>query len=101
MLQCNPARTPAETTHNLDATSPAVPGTSSYHSLVRALQYLTFTHPDIAFAIKQLCLFMHDPREPHLDALKGISRYIRVTLDHNLQIYISPVSDLCVYFDAD
>ncbi|GKE99142.1 ribonuclease H-like domain-containing protein, partial [Tanacetum coccineum] len=35
-----------------------------------ALQYLLFTRHDLSYAIQQLCLYMHDPREPHLAALK-------------------------------
>ncbi|GJT88105.1 ribonuclease H-like domain-containing protein [Tanacetum coccineum] len=37
-----------------------------YRSLAGALQYLTFTRPDISYAVQQVCLFMHDPIEPHL-----------------------------------
>lgn len=74
---------------------------SSSRSLAGALQYLTFTRPDIAFAVQQICLYMHDPREPHLHALKRILRYIRGTLDHGLQIHVSPTSDLRAYSDAD
>ncbi|GKC72662.1 ribonuclease H-like domain-containing protein, partial [Tanacetum coccineum] len=36
------------------------------------LQYLTFTRPDISYAVQQVCLHMHDPREPHLAALKRV-----------------------------
>jgi hypothetical protein len=50
---------------------------SDFYSLAGALQYLTFTRPGIAYAIQQVCLHMHDPREPHLAALKCILRYIR------------------------
>ncbi|GJS45210.1 ribonuclease H-like domain-containing protein [Tanacetum coccineum] len=39
------------------------------------LQYLTFTRPDISYAVQQVCLHMHDPREPHLAALKRVLRY--------------------------
>jgi hypothetical protein len=50
---------------------------SDFRSLARALKYLTFIRPDIAYAVQQVCLHMHDPREPHLTALKRILRYIR------------------------
>lgn len=33
---------------------------------------------------------MHDPQEPHFSALKRILRYIRGTLHHGLQMYVSP-----------
>ncbi|GJZ77105.1 ribonuclease H-like domain-containing protein [Tanacetum coccineum] len=38
-------------------------------------QYLTFTRPDISYAVQQVCLYMHDPREPYLSALKRILHY--------------------------
>ncbi|GJW90010.1 ribonuclease H-like domain-containing protein [Tanacetum coccineum] len=43
-----------------------------YRSLAGSLQYLTFTRLDISYAVQQVCLHMHDPREPHLSALKRI-----------------------------
>ncbi|KAI3746178.1 hypothetical protein L6452_08601 [Arctium lappa] len=80
MLQCNPARTPAEPILKLNATGPPVADPSMYRSLAGALQYLTFTRPDISFAVQQICLG---------------------TLDHGLQLHVSPGSDLIAYFDAD
>ncbi|GKB42637.1 ribonuclease H-like domain-containing protein [Tanacetum coccineum] len=32
---------------------------------------------DISYAVQQVCLYMHDPREPHFSALKRILRYVR------------------------
>ncbi|KAJ9548922.1 hypothetical protein OSB04_021465 [Centaurea solstitialis] len=80
---------------------PPVTDPTLYRSLAGALQYLTFTRPEIAFAVQQSCLYMHDPREPHFHALKRILRYIRGTLTHGLQIHVSPSSDLIAYTDAD
>ncbi|GKE63202.1 ribonuclease H-like domain-containing protein, partial [Tanacetum coccineum] len=48
-----------------------------------------------------VCLFMHDPREPHLSALKRILRYVRGTLSYGLQLYSSTTSSLVAYSDAD
>lgn len=45
-----------------------------YRSLASALHYLTFTRPDISYAVQQVCLYMYNPREPHLAALKCILR---------------------------
>ncbi|XP_021751857.1 uncharacterized protein LOC110717459 [Chenopodium quinoa] len=56
-------------------------------SLASALQYLTFTRPDIAYAVQQVCLFMHDPRELHYEALKRILRYVQGIIDHGLHLY--------------
>ena len=44
---------------------------------------------------------MHDPREPHLAALKRILRYIRGTLHLGLLLRPSTQSDLLVYSDDD
>ncbi|GJZ92722.1 ribonuclease H-like domain-containing protein [Tanacetum coccineum] len=65
------------------------------------LQYLTFTHPDLSYDVQQICLYMHDPREPHLAALKRILRYVRGTLEFGLQLYASLKSSLVAYSDAD
>ncbi|GKE51699.1 ribonuclease H-like domain-containing protein [Tanacetum coccineum] len=66
-----------------------------------SLQYLTFTRPDLSYAVQQVCLFMHDPREQHLASLKRILRYVRGTLEYGLRLFsASPLSSVG-YFDAD
>ncbi|XP_026429121.1 uncharacterized protein LOC113325107 [Papaver somniferum] len=74
---------------------------SSSGSLDGALQYLTFTRPDISYAVQQVCLFMHDPREPHMQALKRIIRYLQGTIHHGLFISVSTTSGLTTYSDDD
>jgi hypothetical protein len=44
---------------------------------------------------------MHDPREPHLSALKRILRYPEGTLDLGLHLHRTSPADLTVYTDAD
>ncbi|XP_023742457.1 uncharacterized mitochondrial protein AtMg00810-like [Lactuca sativa] len=101
MLNYKPARTPADTSAKFDGSGPPVTDPTLYRSLTGALQYLTFTRPDITNVVQQVCLFMHDPREPHFTALKRILRYLRGTLDHGLQLYASPSHGLVAYSDAD
>ncbi|GJX51713.1 ribonuclease H-like domain-containing protein [Tanacetum coccineum] len=36
-----------------------------YRSFARGLRYLTFAHPDLSYVVHRICLYMHDPREPH------------------------------------
>ena len=71
------------------------------HSLAGALQYLTFTRPDLTYAVQQVCLYMHDPRESHLGALKRLLRYVRGTVDLGLVLHCSSSAELVVYTDAD
>ncbi|GJU55465.1 ribonuclease H-like domain-containing protein [Tanacetum coccineum] len=101
MLTCNPCRTPVDTDSKLSADGDPVSDPTLYRSLAGALQYLTFTRPDISYAVQQVCLFMHDPREPHFLALKRILRYVRGTLSYGLQLYSSTTSTLVAYSDAD
>lgn len=102
MSNCNPCTTPADSRAKLTATdSPPVSDATQFRSLAGALQYLTFTRPDISFAVQQICLFMHDPRENHLHALKRIMRYIKGTISHGLQLYKTASTDLVAYSDAD
>ncbi|GJR48044.1 ribonuclease H-like domain-containing protein [Tanacetum coccineum] len=53
------------------------------------------------FLVQQICLYMHDPREPHFAVLKCILRYIRGTVYFGLQLYISASTSLVGYTDAD
>ncbi|GKE21081.1 ribonuclease H-like domain-containing protein, partial [Tanacetum coccineum] len=72
-----------------------------YRSLAGALQYHTFTRTDLSYVVQQLYLYMHDPREPHLNALKCVLRYVRGTMDLGLELYQSSTSQLTAYSDAD
>lgn len=44
---------------------------------------------------------MHDPRQPHFQALKRILSYLQGTLDHGLFLLASPITGLTAYSDAD
>jgi hypothetical protein len=101
MSECKPCSTPVDVHSKLSADGPPVVDSTQYRSLAGALQYLTFTRPDIAFAIQQVCLYMHDPREPNLAALKRILRYLRGTLSLGLTMRRSSPTELVVYTDVD
>jgi hypothetical protein len=101
MTNCKPCSTPVDLKAKLAADSgPPVQDPSQFRSIAGALQYLTFTRPDIAYAVQQVCLHMHDPRESHLTAMKRILRYLRGTPDYGL-LRRSRSTDLVVYTDAD
>nr|GEX76253.1 ribonuclease H-like domain-containing protein [Tanacetum cinerariifolium]GEX76257.1 ribonuclease H-like domain-containing protein [Tanacetum cinerariifolium]GEX76562.1 ribonuclease H-like domain-containing protein [Tanacetum cinerariifolium] len=92
MLKCNSCRTPVDTEKKLGPEGSSVTDPTLYRSLAGVLQYLTFTRPDLSYAVQQLCLYMHDPREPHLNALKRVLRYLRGTIDLGLQLFWSTTS---------
>ncbi|XP_048501649.1 uncharacterized mitochondrial protein AtMg00810-like [Beta vulgaris subsp. vulgaris] len=102
MSNCSPCPTPVDTKSKLSATT----GTpyddpTTYRSLAGALQYLTFTRPDISYAVQQICLHMHAPTHEHMRALKRIIRYIQGTLSFGLQMWKSTISRIISYTDAD
>jgi hypothetical protein len=102
LTDCKPCATLIDTSAKLSGTSGApVSDPTQYRSLASALQYLMFTRPDISYAVQQVCLHMHDPREPHLTALKRILLYLQGTPDFGLRFHRSATTELIVYTDAD
>uniref|UniRef100_A0A2N9HH98 Integrase catalytic domain-containing protein n=1 Tax=Fagus sylvatica TaxID=28930 RepID=A0A2N9HH98_FAGSY len=71
-----------------------------YRSLVGALQYLTFTRPDLSFAVNSLCQHMQNPTSAHMVAAKRVLRYVRGTLSHGILFQPGPMH-LTVFTDAD
>ncbi|KAI3522492.1 hypothetical protein L1887_00319 [Cichorium endivia] len=85
MLDCNATRSPME--HKLrlskDEEGELVDPTE-YRSIVGALRYLTHTRPDLSFTVGVVSRFMEKPTVKHLQAVKGILRYIKGTLSYGL-----------------
>ncbi|XP_071719245.1 uncharacterized mitochondrial protein AtMg00810-like [Rutidosis leptorrhynchoides] len=102
MGTCNTVKTLVDTNGKLSSNS-GVPYSqpSEFRSLVGALQYLTFTRPDISYTVQQIFLHMHDPKESHMHAIRRILRYIRGTISHGLQLSKTSLSSLVSYTDAD
>jgi hypothetical protein len=101
MMDCKPCTTPVDLQAKLANDSrPPVADVSQFRSITGALQYLTFTRSDIAYAMQQIYLHMHDPQEPHLTAMKRILHYLRGASDFGLLLRRSSSSDLVVYTDA-
>nr|GFA53821.1 ribonuclease H-like domain-containing protein [Tanacetum cinerariifolium] len=94
MVNCNPLRTPVDTDSKLGPEGVAVQDPTLYRCLAGGLQYLTFTRPDLSYVVQHICLYMHDPREPHFVALKRIFRYVRGTVDFGLLLYASFTTSL-------
>nr|GEX12975.1 ribonuclease H-like domain-containing protein [Tanacetum cinerariifolium] len=72
-------------------------GELNYFLGISATRYPT----DLSYVVQQICLYMHDPREPHFAALKRILRYVRGTVDFGLQLYFFATTSLVGYTDAD
>jgi hypothetical protein len=57
-----------------------------FHQIMGALQYPTFTRPDICFAINRVCQFMHAPTDSHWAVVKRILHYFQVKATYGLHI---------------
>ena len=101
MVHCSPCKTPCVPHVRLSVhCGQPIADVHAYRSLVGALHYLTFTRPDISFAVHQVCQFMNAPSDVHLTAAKRILHYLRGTLDHGLFYTPGPIS-LSAFSNAD
>ncbi|GKD82830.1 ribonuclease H-like domain-containing protein [Tanacetum coccineum] len=101
ILNWNSTRTMVGTESKLGSDGDLVSDSTLYRSLSGGFQYLTFTRPDISYVVQQICLYIHNPRESHLAALKRVLHYVRGTLDHGLKLHVSSTSQLKAYTHAD
>ncbi|GJW33859.1 ribonuclease H-like domain-containing protein [Tanacetum coccineum] len=76
MVHCNPSRTPIDIESKLGQKVFLFRIPLYIAILQGGLQYLTFTRPNLSYAVQQVCLYMQDLREPHFAALKRILRYV-------------------------
>ncbi|GKD91028.1 ribonuclease H-like domain-containing protein, partial [Tanacetum coccineum] len=72
MVNCNPSRTPVDTESKLGADGDP-----------------------------QVCLYIHDLREPYFSALKRNLWYVLGTLEYGLQLFSSSTTSLVAYSDAE
>ncbi|OIT29309.1 putative mitochondrial protein, partial [Nicotiana attenuata] len=102
MDSCSNISTPASPSTKLSSTEGSQFNNSTlYRSVVGALQYLTFTRPDIAFAVTKVSQFMHCTMDSHWTAVKHILRYIKATPSHGLFFAKGTSTLLHGYTDSD
>jgi hypothetical protein len=61
-----------------------LPNPTEYCHIVGALQYVTLTHPDIAYSVNQLCQHMHTLTSTHWTVAKRVLPYFKGTIDFGL-----------------
>ncbi|KAK0573554.1 hypothetical protein LWI29_009785 [Acer saccharum] len=102
MLDSKPVTTPLPTDRELkllDGTS--LTDVTEFRQVIGALQYLSFTRPDIAFAVNKLAQFMHHPTTGHWAIAKRLLRYLHGTISHGLVVRRDSPLLLHAFSDAD
>jgi len=72
-----------------------------YRQIVGALQYLTFTRPDICYAVNKVCQFMHSTTNDHWPLVKLILCYLKGTGSYKLHITRSSSFSLHSFTNID
>jgi hypothetical protein len=104
MMSCNPASTPIANTKKLsreEGTLLSDKDSTQYRSLLGALQYVTLTKLDIAYAVNKVCQFLNSPTDVHLMAAKHILRYLKRTKSIRLMLSKLGPQLLSAFSDAD
>jgi hypothetical protein len=102
MHEAKPISSPMSSSSSLSALSgDPMEDPTLYRSTIGSLQYLSLARPDLGFAVNRVCQFMHQPLQPHWQAVKRILQYLKHTLSHGLLISRTSSLQLQAYSDAD
>lgn len=74
---------------------------SEYQSIIRALQYVVLTRPNITYAVNRICQFIHVHTEVYCVALKQIFKYLCSTVNYEVCNKPSERLSLVGYADAN
>ena len=101
MTSYKPVDTPISTSKVTIMSDPLFSNPTQFHQIMGALQHLTFTRPDICFAVNRVCQFMHTPTDSYQGVVKRIPRYLQGTATYGLHITRISSFDLHGFTNAD
>ncbi|CAL8153025.1 unnamed protein product [Prunus armeniaca] len=101
MQSCRSCSTPCKPhTQVLKDSGEVLTDPTLFRSIVGALQYLTFTRPDLAYFVNSVCQYMNQPTDLHWHLVKRILRYVQGTLEYGLSFTAGDMH-LSAYSDVD
>ena len=101
-IGCKPVSTLMDPNHKLgEAKEEPMMDKRMYQKLVGRLIYLAHTRPDIAYSMSVINQFMHDPREPHLQAAYRVLHYLKGNLGKGILFKKNDTLALEAYTDVD
>lgn len=74
---------------------------AQYRRLVGRLIYLTITRPEISYSVNILSQFMHEPKQPHLDAALRVLRYLKSSPGQGIFFSSSCSLNISAFCDSD
>ncbi|XP_070052858.1 uncharacterized mitochondrial protein AtMg00810-like [Nicotiana tomentosiformis] len=99
---CTPTVCPLELNEKLkDSVGEPLPNPEVYRNLIRKLNFLTLTRPDLSFAVQHLSQFMQKPCVPHTKSALHLLRYLNGTSDPEIFLNNSSYFSVQVYCDSD
>uniref|UniRef100_A0A803Q706 Reverse transcriptase Ty1/copia-type domain-containing protein n=1 Tax=Cannabis sativa TaxID=3483 RepID=A0A803Q706_CANSA len=102
MLHSKPSPTPISQSDKLSLNDSKVfDHPSFFRSVMGGLQYLTLSHPDIAFTVNKLSQFMHSPTQHHWNVCKRLLRYLKGTIGQGILFKPSKEWNVECFSDAD
>lgn len=101
-IACKPASIPIDPNLILGmAEEDATVDKEMYQRLVGKLIYLSYSRPDIAYAVSVISQFMNSPKEVHLQAVPRVLQYLKGTLRKGILFKRNRGLVLEAYTDAD
>jgi hypothetical protein len=104
MKKCKSVNTPLSSSEKILAykgTPLSAKDATKYRSIVGALQYLTWTRPDLAYSVNKACQFLHAPTTNHMTLVKRILRYVQGISGLGLKIRKDNSLRINAFSDAD
>ena len=94
MTSCKPVDTPVSPSKVILLPDHSFSDPTRFRQIVGALQYLTFTRPDICFVVNIVCQFMHAPTDSHCTLSNAFYTILKV---RHLMVSISLKAPLLLY----
>ncbi|GJW64448.1 zinc finger, CCHC-type containing protein [Tanacetum coccineum] len=99
-FECTPISTPMDTSEKLMPNNGQVVSQLAYYRVTGCLMYaMTYTTPDIAFAVGKPSRYTSNPGTQHWQAIQWVLKYLKKSIDYRL-IYVGYPSVLEGYTDA-
>ncbi|XP_017972747.1 PREDICTED: uncharacterized mitochondrial protein AtMg00810-like [Theobroma cacao] len=103
LLGSKPVSTPIDYNYKLSKTKDGqeLHDATKYKQLVGKLLYLTFTRPDISYAVQVLSQFMDKPSNEHFMAAYRVIRYLKRALSQGILMKSKSNMKISAYSDSD